>query len=71
MQLREVMTPKVAVVAPDTMLVEAARTMRKLDVGALPVCDGERLCRMITDRAIAVRAVAEGRKPVRRPCATR
>jgi CBS domain-containing protein len=37
--------------------------MRDHDVGALPVCDGERLIGMLTDRDIAIRAVAEGRDP--------
>jgi CBS domain-containing protein len=44
---------------------EAARKMKGLDVGPLPVCDGERLLGIITDRDIAVRGVAEGRDPGR------
>jgi CBS domain-containing protein len=65
MKLKEIMTENVAVVAPDTSLYEAARKMRDLDVGALPVCDGERLVGMLTDRDLTVRAVAEGRDPRR------
>jgi CBS domain-containing protein len=63
MQLREIMTPKVEVIPPDAKLADAAKKMKELDVGAVPVCDGESLCGMITDRDIAVRAVAEGRDP--------
>lgn len=63
MQLKDVMTRGVEVVPPDTMLKEAAEKMRKLDVGPLPVCDGERLLGMLTDRDITVRAVAEGCNP--------
>lgn len=63
MQLKDVMTRGVEVVPPDTTLKEAAEKMRKLDVGPLPVCDGERLLGMLTDRDITVRAVAEGRNP--------
>jgi CBS domain-containing protein len=37
--------------------------MLRADAGSLPVCDGDRLVGMITDRDIAVRAVAEGRGP--------
>jgi CBS domain-containing protein len=63
MQLRDIMTPDVEVVAQDATIGEAAKMMKALDVGALPVCDGDRLCGMITDRDIAIRAVAEGRDP--------
>ena len=65
MELRDVMTQRVEVIRPDATLCDAARKMRELDVGALPVCDGRRLHGMITDRDITVRAVAEGRDPRR------
>src|SRR4051794_4981629 len=67
MQVREVMTHHVEVVRPDTTLQEAAQKMKALDVGPLPVCDGERLVGMLTDRDITVRAVAEGRDPKSTP----
>ena len=41
----------------------AAQFMLRADAGSLPVCDGDRLVGMITDRDIAVRAVARGRGP--------
>src|SRR3712207_146292 len=63
MQVREVMTRDVEVVHPDATLQEAARKMDALDVGPLPVCDGDRLVGMITDRDIVVRATAAGRDP--------
>ena len=45
-------------------LVDVARKMRDLDVGALPICgDDDRLKGMITDRDIVVKAIAEGRSP--------
>ena len=45
-------------------LVDVARKMRDLDVGALPICgDDDRLKGMITDRDIVVRAVADGTDP--------
>jgi CBS domain-containing protein len=45
-------------------LRDAARKMRDLDVGALPICgDDERLAGMITDRDIVVRCVADGKDP--------
>jgi len=63
MQIKQVMTKGVEVVRPDDTLQDAARKMKSIDVGPLPVCDGERLIGMITDRDIIVRATAEGRDP--------
>jgi len=63
MQVREVMTRNVQCVRPDTNLREAARLMHDLDVGSLPVCDNDQLAGMLTDRDIAVRAVATGNDP--------
>lgn len=63
MQLKEIMTPRVEVIHPDTTLQEAAEKMARLDVGPLPVCDGDRLVGMLTDRDVTVRATAQGRDP--------
>jgi CBS domain-containing protein len=61
MQIREIMTREVEVIRPEASVREAAAKMKDLDVGAIPVCDGQRLQGVVTDRDIAVRAVAEGR----------
>ena len=63
MQVREIMTPDVEVVHPDATLKEAAEKMSRLDIGPLPVCDGERLVGMLTDRDITVRVTAQGCDP--------
>jgi CBS domain-containing protein len=63
MQIKTIMTPKPECVSPEISLQDAARKMRNLDVGPLPICDNDRLAGMITDRDIVVRAVAEGRNP--------
>ena len=63
MQIRDIMTTNVELINRDTPLAEAARRMRDLDVGLVPVHDGSRLVGMLTDRDITVRAVAEGRDP--------
>src|SRR5919198_2858701 len=63
MQLKEIMTRDVEVVRPDATLQEAAGRMKALDVGVIPVCDGEHLMGMLTDRDITVRATAAGRDP--------
>ena len=62
-RLSAIMTRNVEVARPDSTLFDAAATMRRLDVGALPVCDGRRLLGMLTDRDIVVRSVAESRDP--------
>jgi CBS domain-containing protein len=63
MKIGEIMTPDVQCIRPDDDLVDAASLMRQLDVGVLPVCEDDRLVGMLTDRDIAIRAVAEGRNP--------
>jgi CBS domain-containing protein len=61
---REIMTPKAEWVTLDATLSEVARKMQQDDIGALPVCDGQKHLRgMVTDRDLALRAVAEGRDP--------
>ena len=60
-KISEVMTTNVKVVRPDETVQNAAKLMADLDIGAIPVCDGTKLRGMLTDRDIAVRAVAEGR----------
>jgi CBS domain-containing protein len=59
----EVMTRDVRFVSPQESLQRAAQMMSELDIGALPVCDGERLVGMVTDRDITVRAMAAGKAP--------
>jgi CBS domain-containing protein len=58
-QVVDVMTRDVQTLTPDDTVMLAAQAMDELDVGAIPVCDGDRLIGMITDRDIAVRAVAQ------------
>jgi CBS domain-containing protein len=61
MKVKDVMTRDVEVAHPQSGLPQAAMTMRKLDVGALPVVKDGELAGIVTDRDIAVRAVAESR----------
>lgn len=63
MKAREIMSREVHVVAPSATLEDAAKLMDQFDVGALPVCDGERLVGMLTDRDITLRATAGGKDP--------
>jgi CBS domain-containing protein len=62
-KVSECMSSDVQTISPDQPIREAARFMLRQDAGAMPVGDGDRLVGMVTDRDIAVRAVAEGRGP--------
>lgn len=62
-KIKDVMTQKCEWVAPDANLVDAAKIMKAQDCGFLPVGENDRLIGMITDRDIAVRAVAVGKDP--------
>jgi len=63
MQVSELMSSDVKMVSPETTLREAARLMREADTGFLPVSENDRLVGAVTDRDIALRAVAEGKDP--------
>ncbi len=60
--VRDIMTPGAECASVNETLVDAARKMRDLDVGALPICgDDNRLAGMLSDRDIVVRAIADGK----------
>jgi CBS domain-containing protein len=65
--VREVMTANPVALGGDTALVAAARSMRDRDVGVIIVLrsDGDTVCGVVTDRDIAMRAVADGWDPRR------
>ena len=63
MKISDIMTRNVEVARPDDNIQTVAQRMADLDVGSLPVCDGERLLGMVTDRDITIRATANGRGP--------
>jgi CBS domain-containing protein len=60
MKIRDIMHKGVAAVGPDTALVQIARKMRDMDIGALPVVDRGDIVGIVTDRDITVRAIAAG-----------
>lgn len=59
----EIMTKRVEFIGPDALLREAAKKMKDIDCGMLPVCDGDRIIGTITDRDITINAVAVGKDP--------
>jgi len=63
MLVKDIMTHNVEVISPGDTLEQAARKMEVLDVGPMPVCEGNRVVGMLTDRDITVRATAAGCDP--------
>jgi CBS domain-containing protein len=63
MKVNEIITHDPEVIRPETALIGAAQKMKSMDIGMLPVCDGDRLVGVITDRDITVRGVAQGCDP--------
>ena len=61
--IRDVMTSNPRTLAPDATVMEAARAMREHDIGDVVVLDDGRLCGILTDRDIVVRAMALGNDP--------
>jgi CBS domain-containing protein len=63
MKISEVMTPHAKCIGPESTLVDAARQMRELDVGSLPICENDRLAGIVTDRDLALRGIGEALDP--------
>jgi CBS domain-containing protein len=63
MKVSEVMTRDVRLIEPTQTVRDAAKLMAEMDAGIMPIREGDRLVGMISDRDIAVRAVAEGKGP--------
>ncbi len=62
-QVADIMTRDVISISPQESVRRAAQMMDELNVGAIPVCEGEKLIGMVTDRDITIRAVATGASP--------
>jgi CBS domain-containing protein len=63
MKIGKLMTRDVRLADPDWSIKDAAATMAAIDCGFIPVGENDRLVGTITDRDIAIRAVAEGMGP--------
>jgi CBS domain-containing protein len=63
MEVSRAMSSHVKIASPNQSIKDAARVMAAIDAGVLPVAQNGRLEGMITDRDIAVRAVALGMDP--------
>lgn len=64
MKAKDIMTKNPETVTPGASVADVARLMRDLDVGVMPVVDGDHLVGVITDRDITIRVVAPGLNPV-------
>ena len=62
--IRQVMTPSPETVEADKTAAEAAKLMKKVDAGMIPVVQNQKLVGTVTDRDIAIRVVAEGKDPL-------
>lgn len=60
MNVSEVMTAQVVTATPRSTIAEVARTMAKIESGAVPVVDDGQVVGLVTDRDIVIRVVAEG-----------
>lgn len=63
MRVSEAMTREVRIADPGQTIRDAAKIMKDIDAGAVPVGENDRLVGIITDRDIAIRAVALGKGP--------
>jgi CBS domain-containing protein len=63
MRVSEAMTRNVRLCTPGTPIRDVARIMAEIDAGSMPVGENDRLIGMVTDRDIAIRAVATGKGP--------
>lgn len=61
MRVSECMSKDVRIAAPTDTIADAARAMMEIDAGSLPVGENDRLVGMVTDRDIAIRAVAHNK----------
>lgn len=61
MRVKDVMTNDVASLKPEDSIERAAELMKEFNIGSLPVCEGKKVIGIVTDRDIALRAVAEGK----------
>lgn len=61
MQVKELMSKNIATVTPDTPITEVAKTMKDMNIGSVPVCEGDKVIGILTDRDIVLRDIAMGK----------
>lgn len=68
MKVRDLMTTNVKWANQDQSIEEVAHILATSDIGSVPVCQGEQVLGIITDRDIIVRAIAQGKDPKTTKC---
>lgn len=63
MQVKDLMTSRPDFIGSDVTIREVAKRMQQEDLGFAPIAEGDRLIGVITDRDLAVRALADGKSP--------
>lgn len=67
MKLKDIMTPNAEVVSVGAPIRDIAQKMAALDVGFIPLSDGNGVIGVVTDRDITIRSVAQGHDPTATP----
>jgi CBS domain-containing protein len=67
MKVRDIMTKEIACINADDPVEKAAELMKQYNVGSIPVCDGDRVIGIVTDRDIALRYVADRKNTMWQP----
>ena len=62
-KVRDVMTPNPVALPTSATVSDAAKAMRDSDIGAVAVSDGKKVCGIVTDRDLVIRALADGQDP--------
>lgn len=60
MKVKDIMSKEITSLSSEDSIEKAAQLMKQCDVGSIPVCSQEKVVGIVTDRDIALRAVAEG-----------
>ncbi|MBX6394465.1 MAG: CBS domain-containing protein [Alicyclobacillaceae bacterium] len=63
MKLKDLMTTQVSTVSPTSTCRDAAKIMKDINVGSVPVVDSDKLVGICTDRDIVLKCVAAGKDP--------
>ena len=67
MKVEQIMTRNTETISHDETAEQAARRMAELNIGFLPVTEGENLVGVLTDRDLVVRVLAKGANPAKTP----
>ena len=63
MKLKDIMSQSVVKIHPGESVAVAARLLANHNIGVLPVCEGNQLCGVVTDRDLVTRCIASNRSP--------